>query len=88
MRELKAYYVKWIDHASYKSGEWNSAADLMKLKPITCHSVGFLINDQPEFITLASHVHEDEGDGDQTIARELIREMVEIKVPNVVQFDG
>lgn len=90
MRALKAYYVKWIDASSYsRSCEWSSAADLMKLKPLMCHSVGFLMKDEPDHILLVSHVHEDEGSGEQTIPRENIREMVEISmVPGEVLFDG
>ena len=55
MGKNKLVLVKWIDS---KGGpfEWEFLDGLNNLKPVICHSVGFLIDDKKRYKTLAPTV--------------------------------
>lgn len=56
--------VKWSDSASYRG--WRSEEEVKKLRPLSCTTIGFLIDETDEFIVLSQTVADD-GDLSETI---------------------
>ena len=61
-------YIQWIDSASLTS-PWSSPQDIADLEPAIVHTVGFLVNETNDFITLVSSVTDDAAGGDVTIPK-------------------
>lgn len=76
-------YIEWLDHCSHDGPHWSSVEDVKNLRPNTCHSVGFLINEGDSFITIASHVGTDDEDdeicGDLCIIKACIVKREKLK---------
>ncbi len=53
----KLVFIKWLDSKG-GSYEWEFLEDIEPLKPITCHSVGYLLDDTKEYKTLAPTISE------------------------------
>lgn len=66
MDELKKVYIKWIDSKS-GSVEWEYLDDIEPLAPVPCQSIGFLLEDNEEYKTLASTMSESQVWGRITI---------------------
>lgn len=49
---MKIVFIKWIDSKS-GSFEWEYLDEIESLKPVVCKSIGFLIEDNREFKTIA-----------------------------------
>jgi hypothetical protein len=77
---LKLVLVEWLDAYTQDSG-WKSKKLLLKAAPVLVRTVGWLVNDQPEFVTVSgSHVPvDDHFDGDCTIPRGMIKTLTELK---------
>ena len=69
----EVHYVQWIDSASLTS-PWSSPQDIADLEPAIVHTVGFLINETNDFITLVSSVTDDAAGGDVTIPKVAIKD--------------
>lgn len=52
---MKLVFIKWLDSKSGPAG-WEYLEDLDPLIPVTCKSVGFLIEDNKLYKTIASTV--------------------------------
>lgn len=75
---MRLVLIEWLDAYSAPSG-WKSRDSLKAQKPIAVKSVGYMIEDNPQFITLASSwVEDDDMDGDITILRGMITEIREL----------
>ena len=76
---MKVVHVKWIDSASAAGGPW-SRYDSKFFGPVQCESLGFLIKDEKEFITVAAHIDPENrnASGDLSIPRVAILSIKEI----------
>lgn len=52
MAKSKLVWIKWVDSKG-GSVEWEFLDDIESLEPVTCQSVGFLIDDKKAYKTLA-----------------------------------
>ena len=50
---MKTVLIKWLDSKS-GSNEWEYIEELESLEPIICESLGFLLEDNEKYKTLAS----------------------------------
>lgn len=77
---MKLVLVEWLDAYTQDSG-WKSKKVLLKAAPVLVRTAGWLVNDQPEFVTVSgSHVPTDDHfDGDCTIPRGMVKSIVELK---------
>ena len=60
---MKLVFIKWIDSKNGPEG-WEYLDGLEALKPILCSSVGFLIDDNKDYKTIAPTIG-----GDQVLGR-------------------
>lgn len=74
--------VEWLDAMSDDAG-WKSWKKVAKQEPVLVHSVGYVVRDEPEFLTIAGSVVVIDGtlDGDVTIPRSMVKKIHELKVP-------
>jgi hypothetical protein len=73
--------VEWLDAMSDDAG-WKSWKKVAKQEPVLVHSLGYVVRDEPGFMTLAGSVVVIDGtlDGDVTIPRSMIQAVRELKV--------
>ena len=50
--EQPMVYIQWLDSKGVTQG-WEDADELEPLEPVLCETVGFLIDESPEYKTLA-----------------------------------
>lgn len=83
-KEPKLVFVEWLDAYSSESG-WKSAKKMRGQKPVRVKSVGWLVADEPDYITVAGTFipSDGDGDGDVTIVRGMIKRIVEIGEPKL-----
>lgn len=74
---MKLVLVKWWDAQSEHSG-WKPVDKVRKNRPPLMRSVGWLLTDQKSHIVLIASVGGGDCDGDVTIPRGMIKEMVEL----------
>lgn len=70
----KAIYLEWEDSSSYASTVWKEREDCTNKPTVRCKSVGFVIGETKDSITLAGSL--DGGrfvSGDMTIPKSAIR---------------
>lgn len=80
----KALYVEWEDSCSVGSRVWVSAEDVRDSRPSKCVSIGLVVKETNDFITLAGHwAGEESGDysGNLTIPRSAVRMVRRIAIP-------
>lgn len=75
---------KWLDITS-QSEPWMSVEDALDMKPAVMLSVGWIVKETPEYITIASTLDmEEELVGDvNCIPRKTIMEIIPIRLVNV-----
>lgn len=68
---MKLLLVEWQDSASFDS--WTSIDTLHKLKPSGCRTVGFLLSEDEDYLTLigshAANSHNDSASGAMCIPK-------------------
>jgi len=52
---MKKVYIEWLDSKSGPT-EWEYLEDIESLQPVSCQSIGFLLEDNEKYKTLASTV--------------------------------
>jgi hypothetical protein len=73
------YIVCWEDHSS--DGGWVSLEDIKKAKPILCHSIGYLVEEDSKMVKLIDTYTDDKGLGGlNIILKSCITEMYEINI--------
>ena len=87
---MKVVYVEWLDHSSHSSQVWRSKEEYKELKPATCRTIGFVVNEEKEFITIACTNHhiaetddyeeENNFSGDMCILKSCITKLKEVKL--------
>lgn len=72
--------VEWLDAASSESG-WKTLKSIRKEKPAHVVTIGWLVADEPDFITLvSSHIQGwDHVDGDVVIVRGMVKSIVDLE---------
>lgn len=78
---MKMVLVEWLDAYTCDSG-WKSLKSLRKQMPVLVLTVGWLVKDEPDHITVAgSHVpFDDDCDGDVVIVRGMVKSITELMV--------
>ena len=75
----KLLYIEWLDSKGI-TNEWEYFDEIMPMKPNTCRSIGFLIEETKEYKTLAPNISETQVLGRITIPLRSIIKIVELKV--------
>mgnify|MGYP000676822312 CR=1 FL=1 len=75
-------YVEWVDSAKFSTRVWNDAEDVSKAKLAVCRSVGYVIHEDKESITIAAHAGYDFRDvsGDMKIPKAAITKRRRVKI--------
>lgn len=73
--------VEWLDACSDDAG-WKTWKKIQKQAPVLVHSVGYVVRDEPDFLTIAGSLVLYDGtvDGDVTMPRPMIKSITELKV--------
>lgn len=75
----RAVMVTWFDSCSANGGPWMDRESAEEMKPIECVTVGFVMSETAEYITVASSVTiEQQVAGDMCIPRSCITGIEEI----------
>uniref|UniRef100_A0A6M3JK04 Uncharacterized protein n=1 Tax=viral metagenome TaxID=1070528 RepID=A0A6M3JK04_9ZZZZ len=76
----KAVFVRWVDPSSYSP--WHAIADCEKREPMGQWSVGWLVVDNPDRVTIALTLADDRDCVSDIIVlpRGCVQEIVEVKV--------
>lgn len=70
---MKLVLVDWVDAISADSG-WKTIEKMKKAVPHPCRSVGWIVNQTKDFVTLVSSLTDDgDCDGDILIPRGMIK---------------
>lgn len=80
MQSDRLVIVTWVDPTSGTHG-WKDRADVEKLKPWRCRSVGWIVVDDGETLTIVSTISNTDGDvdGEVCIPRACVLDIAEIK---------
>jgi len=70
----KALYIEWLDSCSLRNA-WNEFDEFKGTKPTLCKTIGFLVDENTDAITLAGSCCAEEGlvSGDMTIPKCAIK---------------
>lgn len=74
--------VEWLDACSEGDAGWKTWGATHALKPVLSRSVGYVVRDEPGFVTITSHIILSNGinDGEVSIARDMIKKIRTLKV--------
>jgi hypothetical protein len=77
--------VEWLDAMSDDAG-WKTWKKVAQQEPVMVHSLGYVVRDEPGFLTVAGSVCIVDGmrDGDVTIPRSMIKKIHELQFPKDV----
>lgn len=70
--------IKWID-SNAAEAVWENADDLESLKPVQCHSVGYLVEDNKDYKTLVHSMSHNQVLGRITIPIGSIISIVDLR---------
>ncbi len=66
--------IEWLDHCSLGGGRtWQPRSDVEELEPIKVRSVGWVIKEGEDALTMISHQHADEVYGELIIIKSCIK---------------
>ncbi len=79
--------IEWYDHSSYTDCMWRSVKEIEHLSPRKVLSVGFVIKETPKYLTMVSHIIEDDEGmhGEMCILKSTIFARHNIRVTNKVK---
>ena len=66
MKTPKLKYIEWLDSKGVSS-DWEFIEGLKPMLPCNCKSIGFLIDDQKEYKTIAQTISDEQYLGRMTI---------------------
>lgn len=75
MAKPEIVYVEWIDSCSAAASVWNDRKHAKNLNADLCQSIGFLLADRKDEISIASHLGSDQVSGHMTIPRVAIKKL-------------
>lgn len=81
----KLVQVDWLDHCSHTITQWREVPEIKELKPVLCHTVGYVLHETDEFITVGQTLSisedlEDTTTGDMLILKACIKHIKEINL--------
>lgn len=69
---MKLVRAKWLDAFSAHEG-WHTLDSLRETRPVECETVGYLLVDDPKFVTIVATISQDGGgSGHVTIPRGML----------------
>ena len=66
-------YVEWDDSSSLSSAVWNKRKEATDYKVHRCRTIGFVIGEDDDTVTLAGSIDENWVSGDMKIPKSAIR---------------
>lgn len=71
--------VEWIDAMTGDAG-WKTLKEVKKQAPVIVHSIGYLVKDDPDFVTVVGSFIPDFGDsdGNVTVPRGMIKSITDL----------
>ena len=78
---MKLAYVEWVDAVSIGTGGWVKLRDVEKLTPDLVRSVGWVVEETQEYLTMISHNGDNEVAGEFCIPKTCIRKRRILKCP-------
>jgi len=75
---MKKIEIKWIDSKAGKN-EWEYIDDLETIRPVMCTSIGFLLEDTPEYKPIVHTNNKDQVLGRITIPSSCIKKIKELR---------
>lgn len=71
--------IKWVDSNTGDDAVWEYLSDLESLEPVQCNSVGYLVEDNKDYKTLAQSVSHTQVLGRITIPIGSIESIVDVR---------
>ena len=78
---MKLVYVEWLDAVSIGTGGWVKLRDVEKLTPDLVRSVGWVVEETRDYLTMISHNGDNEVAGEFCIPKACIRKRRVLKCP-------
>ncbi len=88
MKKRRLVLIEWIDTAGC-GGRWNSLETIVSSNILTIRSVGWLVDEGTDHVTIVSTLDNQEKPqcmGDHAIPRVAIKSMITLKVPKKWQM--
>ena len=70
---MKAVYVEWEDASSAFGDAWTPREDVIKRGVCKCKTIGFIIHEDKNSITVVASLHRSDVAGDMNIPKSAIR---------------
>lgn len=71
--DLALVYIEWVDSTSLYGGVWKNIGDIDAMKgPCTITSIGFLLKETKDYVSIAAHVSDSQVSGDMIIPKVAI----------------
>lgn len=77
-QNYKLVLIEWLDSKGIIN-QWEYLDDVESMKPTICHSIGFILEETEQYITIAQSVSDTQVLGRTTIPYCSIQKMVGIK---------
>ena len=71
---MEKLYVKWLDSVVIEKTGWMFKEDYEELEPSVCETIGFLLSDKNDYITLAQNISDNQLLNIITISKMIILE--------------
>ena len=78
---MKLLYIEWLDAVSNEGGGWNKLRDTENLTPDLVRSVGRVVKETKDYVTIISHNGDDDVGGDFCIPKACIKKRRVLKCP-------
>lgn len=79
MKKFQIVFIKWIDSCGV-TDRWEVYKELTPLKPMYCKSIGFLIDDNKNYKTIAQSISNNQLLGRMTIPTGSIISITDISI--------
>ena len=78
---MKLVIIEWLDAQSMADGGWQRRKDVEKLTPAVVKSVGWILEETKDHVTLIAHDGDTEVGGDFSIPKACIKKRRVLKCP-------
>ena len=78
---MRLVYIEWLDAVSNADGGWQRMKDVEKLTPDLVKSVGWIVKETRDYLTVISHNGDNEVGGDFCIPKACIKKRRVLKCP-------
>jgi hypothetical protein len=77
----KLIYLEWVDSCGNASRVWHNRDEAVEcITPLVCRSVGFVVEETRDYLTIAAHAGGDEVSGVMSIPKCAIKKRRRIKL--------